>query len=675
MSTSAFQAGAIVEIDRVIHHILRKVDPNTWQLEESRTKRIIERTDRDLHESYLEGQLRFVTQSGIAPEISKNKPPIDYSTDEWNKAKIRRCYVKAVLESPSSRPCIIQAIRETWDKLRQPERPPNPATVLRWKAKYLRAGQDASALIDQNHRKGNTQARYGTEVQVIVENAIDSIYLTQERKTLADVVDRVKAVIRKENSLRPESMQLLTPTRRLVKRMIDAIPAFDRYAARYGSTAAVKKFRAVLRNRITSAPLERAEMDHNLLDMLVIDDVTCLPLGRPWLTACIDDNTRTILGVFVSFEPPSYFTVARCVKQAILPKTWLQRDYPSIKNAWDAHGVMRELVVDNGSEFHSESLENACLSLGIEIHYAARKTPWFKGKIERFFGTLNGALTHGTPGTTFRNVIDKEEYDPSKHAVVRYSVLREMVYKWIVDVYHQRPHRVLGVPPAIMWSSSIAPEDILVPDDPARLNAILGRSETRTLTHKGIELDKLFYNSPELTALRRKLGDAIEVEVRVDAADIGKIVVFSPDCREMFTVPALRHDYAKGLSAWQHRICKRYAKDVLSKLTTDGWIEAKAEIADMIDREFLHKRRKTRSRMARYKGDTGLLGQSQKAASPLTAGPNTAREEPRDAALMLPPPEEGPAVPIAGTGVITPRKKFKPIFRERLRNEAGGVEE
>ncbi|MDR3736464.1 MAG: hypothetical protein P4L10_13130 [Acidobacteriaceae bacterium] len=53
---------------------------------------------------------------------------------------------------------------------------------------------------------------------------------------------------------------------------------------------------------------------------------------------------------------------------------------------------MRELVLDNGLEFHSESLEQVCYSPGIEMHYSARREPWFKGKIERFFGSLNTLL-------------------------------------------------------------------------------------------------------------------------------------------------------------------------------------------------------------------------------------------------------------------------------------------
>jgi putative transposase len=678
MSTSAFEKGAIVEIDGRAHQLLRKLEGDLWQVEDSRTKRIVELTERELHKSYVAGKLRFAQTAASSSVEPKKKPLVDYGPERWERAKVRRAYVVAVLDVPNNRTYLNPIIHETWRKLRQPANRPDAATVMRWKAKYLAAGQDITALIEQNERKGNVKSRHPREVEEIVEHAIDAKYMTRERGTIQDVIDKAQADVRQENILRPEAIQLPLPTRRLVKRLIEAIPAFDRCEARYGRTVAVKRFRSVQGHRTTNAPLERTEMDHSLFDLMVIDDATYLPLGRPWLTGCIDDYTRNALGVFMSFEPPSYFTVARCLKQAILPKVWLKDEYPSIKNTWDAHGVMRELVVDNGTEFHSESLENACYSLGIEVHYAPRKTPWFKGKIERFLGTLNRGVAHGAPGTTFRGILEKEEYDPSKQAVVRYSVLKEMLYTWIVDVYHQKPHRALHAAPATMWAKSIASDQILLPDDPARLDAILGRSEVRCLTHKGIELDGLFYNSPELTALRRKLGDKIDVEVRVDAADIGKIVVLSPDRREMYSVAALRSDYATGLSAWQHRICKRYAARELEKYSLDTWLEAKERIAEMIDAEFAHRKLKTRTRMARYQGDAKLLGRGggakasgrppppESSPDPMgEAGSQTPAPVPANASesAVSPLPSSPPAA--AESAPMPASRRFKPVYRER----------
>jgi len=173
--------------------------------------------------------------------------------------------------------------------------------------------------------------------------------------------------------MRPADMTLPLPTRRLVKRLVEDIPAFDRYTARYGHDAAVRRFRSVEGHRVTREPLARAEIDHTYLDLFAIDDETLLPFGRPWFSACEDDYTRCILGMFVGFIPPSFLTVSLCLKDAFRPKTWLKEAYPDIRSDWPAHGVMRELMLDNGPEFHSDSLEQVCLFNGIEMHYAPRR--------------------------------------------------------------------------------------------------------------------------------------------------------------------------------------------------------------------------------------------------------------------------------------------------------------
>jgi putative transposase len=416
----------------------------------------------------------------------------------------------------------------------------------------------------------------------------------------------------------------------------------------------MRKFRSVLGHRVTDAPLERAEIDHTPLDLMVVDDDTCLPLGRPYLTACIDDFTRCILGIFVSFEPPSYLTVARCLKDSFLPKLRLGEFYPEVRGAWDAHGVMRELVVDNGAEFHSNSLELACFTLGIEIHYAPRKTGWFKAKIERFLGSANRGVAHGNPGTTFSNVLEKEDYDPSKHAIIRLSALQQMLRVWIVDYYHQKPHRGLGVSPSAKWASSINPDDILVPDDPARLDAILGRVETRVLSHKGIELDWLQYNSPDLAELRKRFGDRLDVEIRVDDADIGKIFVLSPDKKTIFEANCLSHEYANGLSRWQHKVCRRFADRNIGVSNPMAWLRAKETIAQIIEGEMAHRPRKSAKRIGRFKGVRDI--QSSQPETEVLEQNSTvvAAEQPSD------------ILPV--TRSETNRKRFQPIMRDRSRS-------
>jgi putative transposase len=398
------------------------------------------------------------------------------------------------------------------------------------------------------------------------------------------------------------------------------------------------------------------------MDLMVVDDDSGLPLGRPVLTACIDDYSRCVLGINIGFEPASFLTVARCLKHAFMPKSNLKAQYPEVLNDWEAHGVMCELSMDNGPEFHSISLEEGCYSLGIEIHYSPRKTPWFKGKIERFQGTLNREVAHVAPGTTFANIFEKDDYDPVKHAVVRLSTLKHLVHKWIADVYHQRPHRTLKVPPAVMWKSSINVEDIPLPEDPARIDAILGRREQRVLTHKGIEFEGLLYNSPEMTTLRMQLGEKLDVEICVDDGNIGKIVVLSPDKKRMFVVPALAQPYANGLTAWQHKVCKRFAAKQMAKYDSAAWLKAKERIAEMIRDDMALKKAKgkTRTRSARYA--EGANQPPAPAASTTDGGRTPPLAMPAAQASNAGPPNADPThTPVPAV----PARRFAPVVRRR----------
>lgn len=663
MGKSVFQAGVEVEINGKTYCLLRKVGDALWQLEQSRDKRISEYSDTDLRNLYVKGELVFA--GGMADRLKPQEPGKPHraiSDAQWATAKMRRTYVLAVLGHPNTHHKLEPLVQKAWESSGNQDMRPSIATVMRWRRKYVHAGHDIVSLVERTAKRGNRTNRYPDEVIEFAQSAIDMVYLTLERKTVQAVVTAARVLVDQENALRPASLHLPHPTIRLIQRLIAEIPAYDRCVARHGRLIANKRFRSVLSNRITQAPLERAEIDHTILDLMVIDDDSRLPLGRPYVTVCIDDYSRCILGIYIGFEPPSYLTAAHCLKHAFRPKTDLKERYPRIQGEWLAHGVMAILVVDNGPEFHSVSLENACYSMGIELHYSARKTPWYKGKIERFMGTLNRDIAHGAPGTTFSNIFDKEEYDPLKHAIVRLSVLREIIHLWIVDVYHERVHRTLKAPPVAIWKSSITADDIYLPDDPAHLDAIMGRSEKRRLTHKGIELDGLFYNSPELTTLRRQLGDVLDVEIRVDDANIGSIFVLSPNKERIFKVPAVNFAYANGMTAWQHKVCKRYAARQMERYEVQGWMAAKQVISDLIAAEFGHKKHTTRATIARFQGD----------ANPLAATPHIAPVLPVSApSVVEPPPCKVSAEPLTPedlslpTYMVTPPKRFQPVIRNR----------
>lgn len=608
MGIAVLKEDALVRLGGAEHRLVRKVTDTCWQVENARTKRILEYEIETLLKMYVDGDLGLV--GGGTPHPTQVVHTV-LSPQQLDVAKLRRQYVINTLDLPNTRRAMEPVIAETWEKLKQPGRAPGWVTVYAWKKKYLASRNDIRALTDNTCRKGNRKPRYPFEVIALCEQALVNKYLTRERTTIQVAFEEALVKAKGENRLRPESMALPMPTRRLMTRLIQKMPAFEKYAARFGREQARKEFRSMKGHRITNRPLERAEIDHTILDVFVLDDRTHLPLGRPYLTVCIDDFTRSVLGIYIGFQPPSFSSVAKCLKDCFRPKVKLREQYADIQNDWAAHGVMQELVVDNGTEFHSHSLEEMCGALGVEIHYAPRQTPWFKGKVESFFRTLNNGLVHRIPGKTFSNIAERGDYDPAKHACITLSELNALARKWVADVYHQTPHRALQTTPATMWKTHILPEDIPLPDESLNLDAVAGSTERRLLTHKGIEYMGLIYNSPELTELRHREGYKLLVDIRVDECDIGKIYVLWPGSPEPYSVPALLSEYASGLSLWSHDVIrKQIRQEAQQGYDLYTLLEHKRAIQQKIEEDFKLKRRKTRKRAGRFIEGAGRSAQT-----------------------------------------------------------------
>lgn len=635
------------------YRLMRLLDGGVWQAEDVRTRRILEIPHEELLARYAQREVIFSAPHQLDRKCSPARNPmaLALSASQVREATRRKRYVLASLKLPCSR---TSALRAAIDRVRDTEsagRSPSFATVFRWRRDFLTSGRDIRSLVPKTHDRGRRRVALAIEVEDIIEQAIDEHFLTLQRKTINDTWDATRAAVATLNATRSRSESLPIPTLHQIRSRIREIPAYDRCLARYGYVTARARFRAVLGSNSIDTPLDTAQADHTQLNLLVIDDQSGMPLGRPWLTVILDGATRCVLGLHVSFTPPSYLTVARAMLHAFTPKLDLSLRYPVVKGQWPAHGIMSHLVVDNGAEFHSDALEQLAGELGIEIIYCPRKAAWYKGRIERFLGTLNRDTAHIAPGTTFGSILERGEYDPKKHAVVAFSTLMLVIVKWIVDVYHERPHRGLAKRcPRDVWESAIQPDLIRYADDLTRLEALIGRPYNRRLTHKGVELfGGLFWNTEELRQWRCVAGENLTVDVLVNEADLGQVVV--TDGRDhVYTVRSTRPDYAMGLSVYQHQICRRFAERHLeNRDSVDAWVLAKAEIVALIKSETERRssRRTTHTRAARFMQVSSDARAQDQASQPRLKAPSSC--------ASLPPPE---------TIVSSARPRFRAIVAE-----------
>ena len=60
-----------------------------------------------------------------------------------------------------------------------------------------------------------------------------------------------------------------------------------------------------------------------------------------------DDSrySRMLLGFFITFEPPSLYSVLATLKRVNRHKAYVQKLYPQIKRPWDGWGCPTEILV------------------------------------------------------------------------------------------------------------------------------------------------------------------------------------------------------------------------------------------------------------------------------------------------------------------------------------------
>lgn len=528
-------------------------------------------------------------------------------------------YVREIIRVqplPRSEKNMTLLIQRVSQKIDDP-RPPSWVTVNRWFRAYESAGRDVRALATSIKARGNRNPKTSgkvpaeltgedyekaREVSAIVDRVIKTKYLTLERPTVQSVYGTVVDRISVENRHRDAPDRLPIPHISSLYKVVGKLDTYESDCARRGKKYADEKYRASGQGPRPSRPLERVECDHTKLDVMVVDTKSRLPLGRPWLTAIIDVHTRMILGIYLGFHNPGSLSATQCLLHAIRPKTYVRTEYPSVKHVWPTYGVPELIVVDNAKEFLGGNFQDACFQLGIGVYHSPPGQAWFRGVIERWFGTLNKSLLHELPGTTFSNIFEKDDYDPQKHAVISLERLLEMIHIWIVDVYHQKVHKGIQDIPHRRWTESVAKDPPNLPSSSSDLEVLLGLVEERVVSRSGVELFTLLYNSSELSLLRRRMGEGEKVTVKYDPNDISVIYVWDAFDARFIPVPALDQEYTQRLTIWQHHVIRRYARRLVQDYVDIAALcAAKERIQKIIEGERLLARRVGgMQRIARY---------------------------------------------------------------------------
>jgi len=581
----------------------------------------------------------------------------------------------------SKKKIILRIIDEICVRWRIPnDKRPSPRQVRNWYRIFITAGRDVRALVDCHWAKGRRGPRYPQweldEINRIINEKLLSHHPTNYRtaRLLATRAVQEMAIKRGEN---PVLLGRAGIGKKLISRMLHERDKFEVMVETKNVREARRLAQSVQLGPQGDFVNNHWEVDHSQLDILVIDEDTRKIAGRPWLTAIIDRYSRCIVGFSLSFAPPSWTSVMDALRIAIMPKEWLLAELGNINNPWECFSVPRHLTTDHGRDFKSNSMLAACSALGFELHHAPPKKPWFKGKIERWFRTLEEQIVHTIPGTVLSKWENRKFFDANKYAVLTIYEVNWILAKWVVDIYHQAPHAKLGRSPAEMWKRGLQsipalrefPENLIVP--------MMGLVVPRTLRHGGVRYLGLRWDHEDWSRVRAHLPDSANVPIRIDPLDISSAYVYDPHAGRWVEGVLIEPAEARGLTLNQWvsivRLRKRIAED--EEISKEAALAKAFEEIDDYVADRIHGRLndKTPGRFASFRkrtawsvirparlendykppGDHGLLGKIK--SPPLQA--YSPFEEPR------------PCLPDSGVGANDGQK------RKKRRNDRPTAEE
>jgi putative transposase len=390
------------------------------------------------------------------------------------------------------------------------------ATLYRKRRGLEESGGLASAI--EPKRPGvKPKSRFlRSDLEEIIGLVIEKEYLTDQKLHVMEVVKRVH-----DHCAERKIARSRWPSRTAIQARLDAVEKFVAVSRREGRNAS-RALRPMPGEFICSHPNEYWFIDHTPADILLVDEVFRLYLGRPTLTLIIDAFTRMCVGFFVSFGKPSRVQVAMAMLHALFPKdAWLEER--GIRGEVIAYGIPKIIHSDNAKEFHSLAFRRGCAELGIINEYRLEGEPQHGALIERYIGSTLGDV-HLLPGTTFSNIQDRGDYESERKAVMTLAAFERWLGLNIIK-YHASGHRGIdNFSPQSKWLAALEegwrPQTV-GPGQARHIMLSFLPSERRRVQRTGIHFRRLCYWADWLGGAIQAGG--AQIEIKYDPRDMSSI--------------------------------------------------------------------------------------------------------------------------------------------------------
>jgi putative transposase len=469
------------------------------------------------------------------------KPDLESASDaDWETASKRAHAMEKLLVNGAGPSRIAEVARDQGL---------SRAMVYRLLARYRRNPSPSELLPKQGGRVPGVR-RLDDGVEALIQKLMGGYYLNRERPRIVDLYRQIAAECRRND--------LPHPSYKAIWSRVNQLDPALKLRAREGAKAARDRFGSVSPGLRPKKPLELFQIDHTLADVIVVDEVERRPVGRPWLTLVIDVATRVVAGFHLSLDAPSSTSVALAISHAVLPKDGLFRQF-NVSESWPVEGLPQVIHLDNAKEFHGQALERGCREHKITLRFRPPQTPHFGGHIERLIGTLMGDV-HLLPGTTFSSVEARGEYQSEKKASLTLRDFERWLTLQIVEIYHRRVHRGIGVSPLVAWTTAVAQPEVSLrrPSDAEKFYVDFLPGEARLIRRDGIQLFGIHYWESALSPVAGRSKQ--KYLVRYDPRDLSHVYVKDRTGGQYIKVP-YRDISNPAITQSEHRsVLKRLKK-------------------------------------------------------------------------------------------------------------------
>jgi len=273
-------------------------------------------------------------------------------------------------------------------------------------------------------------------------------------------------------------------------------------------------------------------------------------IGRPVMYFVVDSYSRTVTGMYVGLEGPSWAGAMMAIENAASDKVAYCASYglTITEDEWPCHHIPTAILGDRG-EMESRFADNLVQMLGIRIENAPPYRADLKGIIEQHFRTVNTNASPFLPGKVLPDMSERGGHDYRLDARLDIRQFTEIIIRCVL--YYNNSHSMdyfekneqmmqMGVDaiPLELWNFGIrycSGSLRAVPKDALRL--ALMPMDKATVTERGVRFKGLYYSCDEafkdLWFEKARAKGTYRVKVSYDPRDMDAILVADPRSAEM----------------------------------------------------------------------------------------------------------------------------------------------